>query len=280
MENRFKGYRKLSLRELQLLQLNAMKHIHQVCLKHNIKYYMIGGTLLGAVRHKGFIPWDDDIDIAMMREDYERFKQIFASEFDLSRFFLQHYDSDIDFRPAMLRVCIKNTIQDYPSEIHHKCCKNTYVDIFPLDNVPDSELERDTHIKELLNIDRLINIKLYHIYEQNSKLYVLFKRIVSKLLFDPLKTLQKKRIKSMTKYKDVSTKCVASTVSKYGYRKQIMDRNIYGNPVLYDFEDTQLFGVEQVDVYLTQLFGKKYMEIPPENKREVPHDVYIKETTK
>ena len=280
MEYRFVGYRKLSLRELQLLQLNTMKHIHKVCVKHNIKYYMIGGTLLGAVRHKGFIPWDDDIDIAMMREDYERFKKIFTSEFNLSRFFLQHYDSDTDFRPAMLRVCIKNTIQDYPSEAHHKSCKNTYVDIFPLDNVPDSEKERDIHIKELLNIDRLINIKLYHIYDYNSKWYILFKKIVSKILFVPLKTLQNERIKSMTKYKDVRTKCVASTVSKYGYRKQIMDRNIYGSPILYDFEDTQLFGVEKGDVYLTKLFGKKYMEIPPENKREIPHDVYIKEVVK
>lgn len=277
MESKFTGYRKMPLRELQLLQLDTMKQIHEVCEKHDINYYIIGGTLLGAIRHKGFIPWDDDIDIAMMRKDYERFKTIFTSEFDCSKFFLQHYDSDKDFRPAMLRVCIKDTIQDYPSEAHHRNCKNTYVDIFPLDNVPDSAVERDKHIKELLNIDRLINIKLYHIYEYNSKWYILFKKIISKFLFVSLKTLQHKRVKSMTKYKNVSTQCVASTVSKYGYEKQIMDREIYGKPTLYTFEDTMLYGVEQYDKYLTKLFSKKYMELPPKNKRERPHDVYIKE---
>lgn len=278
MENKFTGYRKMPLRELQLLQLDTMKLIHQACEKHGIDYYMIGGTLLGAIRHKGFIPWDDDIDIAMMRKDFNRFKEIFSAEFDSSKYFLQHYDSEKEFRPAMMRVCIKGTIQDLPSEAHHKNCKNTYVDIFPLDNVPDSQEERVLHMKELQRIDKYINIKMYHVHSGNSRLYVFAKKMISKLLcFISLKSLQRKRVASMSKYKDVSTRCVASTVSKYGYEKQIMDRAIYGKPVLYTFEDTMLYGVEQYDTYLTKLFSKKYMELPPENKREIPHDVYIKE---
>ena len=70
--------KKISLRELQMMQLATMKEIHVFCATHQINYYIIGGTLLGAIRHKGFIPWDDDIDIAMMRKDYDRFVELFA----------------------------------------------------------------------------------------------------------------------------------------------------------------------------------------------------------
>ena len=276
--DKYKNYRRLSLRELQLLQFHTMKLVHEVCVDEGINYYMIGGTLLGAIRHKGFIPWDDDIDIAMMRQDFDRFNEIFAENFDPSKFFLQSYYSDRDFRPAMMRVCIKNTIQDLKSEYHHRNCKNTYVDIFPLDNVPDSKSERVYHSKMLRLIDRFIDLKLYHIYEHNSKFTILNKKIVSIILsIIPLKLLQTARIKCMTLYKDQQTECVASTVSKYGYLKQVMSRDIYGTPQLYEFEDTHFYGVEQYDRYLQHLFGKDYMKVPPIEMREIPTDVYIKE---
>lgn len=273
----YPGYKKMELRELQLLQLEVMKTIHKICVKHDIKYYMIGGTLLGAIRHKGFIPWDDDIDIAMMRSDYEKFMQIFSCEFSSEKYFLQCYGTDKDFQPAMQRVCIKDTILDIPSEYHLRNCKNTYIDIFPLDNVPDSSEERTKHIAALKNIDRLFFYKLYHVYPWNSKAQILLKKTLAfALRLIPLSYLQRKRVEAMSQFKNVDTKCVASTVSKYGYAKQIMDRSIYGVPQLYKFEDTEFYGVEDYNAYLTHLFSKRYMELPPENKREVPRDVYIK----
>lgn len=279
MKNKdFQTKRLLSLRELQLLQLDTMKHIHAVCVQEGINYYMIGGTLLGAIRHHGFIPWDDDIDIAMLRCDYERFKRVFNAHFSADSYFLQSYDTDRDFRPAMLRVCIKGTYQDLRSEAHLKNCKNTYIDIFPLDNVPDEKTLQEKQARALQKTDRLIELKLYHLYPGNSRLYVLLKKIVSILLrIIPLSYLQRRRVAIMTKYADSETHNVSSTVSKYGYMKQVMDKQIYGVPTLYTFEDVEFYGVENYDAYLSQLFGKRYMQLPPEEKREKPHDVYIVE---
>lgn len=271
------GYRKLNLRELQIMQLSVMKLIHIVCVKYNIKYYMIGGTLLGAVRHKGFIPWDDDIDIAMMRDDFEKFKSVFDHEFDTSKLFLQHYDSDIYFQPALMRVCIKDTIMDLASEYHLHHCKNSYLDIFPLDNVPDDENLRIKHAKKLSLIDRLINLRYYHIYEKDTHFRVFVKKCVSFFIsLIPVSFLKNLRIKEMTKYNDSKTACVCSTVSHYKYAKQVMPREYYGIPQLMDFEDTQLYATAQTVNYLQQLFGSNYMEIPPIEKRDKPTDVYIK----
>lgn len=275
--NQYPGYSPLPLRDLQLLQLETMKSIHCVCVKHGIRYYLIAGSLLGAVRHGGFIPWDDDIDIAMMRSDYEHFKKVFTTEFSTDKYFLQDYTTDPYHLPALMRLCIKGTILDNPSESHHKNCKNTYIDIFPLDNIPDSEEMRKKHSKNLKRIDRLMELKRYHIYPQNSILDIFLKRLISAILcILPIRQLRKVRIKEMTKYDNEHTCSVCSTVSQYSYAKQSFKREIFGTPRLYKFEDTEFYGPEKEEEYLHHLYGANYMQIPPENKRRTPANVFIK----
>ena len=264
----------LSLRELQMLQLDLMKKVDNFCSEHGIEYYLIGGSCLGAVRHKGFIPWDDDIDIAMLREHYDKFVELFQKEFSEQEYFLQNYDTDKEFSPALSRICIRGTLVDIASERHLRTCKNAYIDIFPLDHIPDTVEEREKHRKKLYVIDRLIGLKQYHLY-RFTKLEIIAKKIVSLLLsIIPLKCLQRLRVATMTKYKDVLTENVCSTVSKYGYRKQIMSRSIYGKPARMIFEDACLNVPEDTDMYLTLLFGSDYMELPPESKRVAPQTSY------
>lgn len=269
--------KKLQLRELQMMQLATMKEIHLFCQKHKINYYIIGGTLLGAIRHNGFIPWDDDIDIAMMREDYERFVSLFSATLDKDKYFLQNYATEMTFQPALSRVCIKGTFVDVPAERHLKICKNTYIDVFPLDNVPDSKAERAIQREDLKRVDRMFELKLGRIYNKgflHSKQII--KRIISAIMsIVSYKFLQEKREQIMKRYAGINTKCVCNTVSQYGYDRQVIDRVVYGTPVLYDFEDTKLYGPEHYDEYLTHLYGKNYMQIPPDNKRVMPHDVYL-----
>lgn len=269
--------KKLSIRELQILQLDAMKTVHAFCVKHNIEYYMIGGTLLGAIRHKGFIPWDDDIDIAMMRKDYDRFVDTFIGEMDSDKYFLQNYETDIDFQPALSRLCIKGTLLDLPFERHLKLCKNTYIDIFPLDNVPDDDSLVYKMKKELSIVDKIFDLKMGRVYRNGFLGYkFIIKRGIRLFLSCiSLKRLQKRRIEIMTKYKNENTTRVSSTVSKYGFSKQIMPREVYGKPHLYVFEDTKLYGVEKPEDYLTHLFGPSYMEIPPVSQRQQSYDVYL-----
>lgn len=271
------GYRKLELRELQMLQLDVMKEIHKQCVANGIEYYLIAGSLLGAIRHGGFIPWDDDIDIAMMRPHYEKFKALFSKLFDTDKYFLQSYDTDAAFQPALMRVCIKGTYVDVKSQEHLKHCKNTYIDIFPLDNVPDDVSLRVKHAKNLKRIDDVMFAKLYRVYPTNGCAMRLMKKIVSKMLcVVPLKSLQSKRENEMRRYQDVDTECVCSTVSKYGYNRQIMPREIYGTPTTVQFEDTQFMCPKQYLRYLSSLYGDNYMQLPPEEKRIKPQPVYIK----
>lgn len=269
---KYSGYRKMEIRELQLLQLDVMKEIHEVCIKHKIEYYLIAGSILGAVRHGGFIPWDDDIDIAMMRPQYDKFRRVFFEEFDQTRYFLQDYDTDKEHRPALMRFCIKGTIQDLPYEYHLKNCKNTYIDIFPLDNVPNGEKKRKIHAFLNRICDKLLIKKLYITSNKgwNEKVYW----IVCKIL--PLNLIRNMKVRCMKMYNnDHRCYAVCSMESHYSYEKQTMDKSIYGKPTLIKFEDTYFYGPEKTEEYLMKLYGINYMQIPSEDKREKPFDVYI-----
>ena len=273
---RIEDYTLLPLRDVQLLQLDVMKQIHRVCIKRNIKYYLIAGSVLGAVRHGGFIPWDDDIDIAMMRDDYERFKTIFYEEFEDNRFFLQHYDSDVDFKPALMRFCIKGTIRVSECEKQWHNCKNMYIDIFPLDNAPDNDLLRKKQAKKIKKLRGILSKKLYGLYPSNSGLVVSLKKVVSfAYRLYPLHLVQNKLNQVMQQYNHQQTVSVCSMASKYKYVKQCIDRSIYGDPTLLRFEDTEFFGPEQPKEYLEHLYGKDYMQLPPPEKRDQPEDVFI-----
>ncbi len=271
----FEECRKMSLTEIQSTQLEAMKHIHEVCVKHDIKYYIIAGTMLGAVRHNGFIPWDDDIDIAMFREDFEKFKLIFNKEFDKSKYFLQHFETDSYFSKALMRVLVVGTKLDLPYEDHLKHRKEMYLDIFPLDNAPDTKEARNTHAKKIRNIDKLFKLRYYKIFGKDSQFSIFIKKCVSFFIsLIPRKVLVKKRIEIMQQYNKVQTSLVVSTVSQYKYEKQSMMRGLYGNPTLIKFEDAEFFGPEYPEQYLKQLYGDNYMQIPPIEKRRTPTPVY------
>ncbi len=268
-------YREMSLKEIQQMELEVLKTIHEVCVRHNINYYMIGGTLLGAVRHGGFIPWDDDIDIAMLREDFEKFKMVYSKEIDGTKYFLQHFDTDPYFDTAMMRVCVKGTVLDIPSTEHHKMCKCAYLDIFPLDAAPVDETSQLQHAQELHKIDRIIQLKNYRIYDFDNVVRKNIKRFVAFLLnVCPLKKLNQKRLKVMQKYNDKNTGYVVQSVSHYPYKHQIRPIEYFGKPQLVKFEDTEFYAPANIEGCLTMLFGKNYMQIPPEEKREKPTPVY------
>ena len=121
-----------NLRKLQLLQLDIAKAIKELCESNGIPYFLIGGTLLGAIRHKGFIPWDDDFDVGMLREDYERFIKIAEEKLDKKKFFLETWDTEKGYGFPFAKVKLNGTKypeRNAPKSVH----QGIFVDVFPID---------------------------------------------------------------------------------------------------------------------------------------------------
>ena len=139
------------LKKLQLTQLKIMDLIHEFCVKNDIKYYMIGGTLLGSVRHKGFIPWDLDIDIAMLRTDYDKFKKI---SHQLPACLEYHYYGNFKkYSRPHCEVALKNTMIHARSDKYNKKTyyNGIFIDIFPLDYLPSDNknlIKQEQQIKK------------------------------------------------------------------------------------------------------------------------------------
>lgn len=133
------------LRRLQLTQLELLIEFDRICRKHQISYILDGGTLLGAVRHKGFIPWDDDIDVSMLRSDYERFCAVCIQELDQKRFFWQTHETDPEYRWAYGKLLYKGTVFVRLHQEHLKMKQFIFIDVFPFDGVPDNPFLRKIH---------------------------------------------------------------------------------------------------------------------------------------
>ena len=125
------------LRKVQLTELEILEKIDEICKKNNINYFLIGGTLLGDVRHKGFIPWDDDIDIGMLREDYEKFINVCLKNGALGKdYYLHCNESDDDYFIPFIKVKKNNTTFAEKNIENINTHKGIFLDIFPYDNVP------------------------------------------------------------------------------------------------------------------------------------------------
>lgn len=125
------------MRQMQLLQLDILKEFDRICRKHGLKYTLCGGSMLGAVRHKGFIPWDDDIDVTMLRDEYERFCAICRTELNQEKYFLQTMDTDPEYRLVYGRILLNGTAFVRAGQEHMKSRNGIFIDIFPRDGLSD-----------------------------------------------------------------------------------------------------------------------------------------------
>lgn len=140
------------------IEIECLEEIKRICKKYDVTYYAIAGTLLGAVRHKGFIPWDNDIDLGMPRKDYEKFMEVAAQELK-EPYFMQTYKTERRFSFDMIKIRNSNTTAFTPTEDINDLHKGIFIDIFPIDNEPDDYYvrreENKRHINQLCNIDRI-----------------------------------------------------------------------------------------------------------------------------
>ena len=134
-----------TLQKLQRTELEILTEFDRICRKNNISYTLTGGTLLGAVRHGGFIPWDDDADVAMLRPEYEKFKLALAADLDHERYYFQDMDETVGYRWGYGKLRRKNTVFLREHQEHMPYEQGVFLDVFPRDGVPDGKALRTVH---------------------------------------------------------------------------------------------------------------------------------------
>ena len=265
--------RLLSLKEVQNLLLEVMVTVDTFCRQHSINYYMIGGTILGAVRHKGFIPWDDDIDIGMLREDYERFL-VLAKDYQWE-YELKNYRSAKNCDYVITRLFIPNTYIDNPALSKTKIDKRLYFDIFPLDYASGDLKHQMKQSKRLVKLKKTVAYIDVKANSKNSKTEIFIKKVLSFIL-SPFRQIVLSTLENtMSKYKTGNYVC--SMASQYSYERQTFKKSVYGEPKEYEFEGHSFMGPDKSHEYLSQLYGNDYLELPPVEKRRKGCDIYMKE---
>ena len=263
------------IREYQLAQLELIKMMDDLCSQLNLTYYIIGGTLLGAVRHDGFIPWDPDIDIAMPRKDYEAIRKHFKLN-KSDRYFYQHYETEKNHLSPHALIRIKDSHVIFKSfESRYKPqYDGIYLDIFPLDNAPLSKKLQNKQVKKINRLRKIVYLKAGYIYPSNSSMTIFLKKCVSALLSPwSFAFLNKKLDDTMRKYTGKSSEYLVSMASHYSYWKQLMPKSIYGTPKRINFEGLSLQSPAETHEYLTRIY-KNYMELPPEDQRNTILDMF------
>ncbi len=264
---------KYSIDEIHNIDLKIAKEFLKICKKHNLKYYIIGGTFLGAIRHKGFIPWDDDIDIAMPREDYEKFLKVANDELPKNLKLVTFYNND-DHRYFLPRIVDLNTeiIEKRFEKIGKK--SNLFIDIFPIDGTPNNPLLRKIYYFRIL-FNRML-VSWYYIdtidparkrKKYEKVLIALGKIFPTKKIINPKKTLIK--IDKILKKQKIEKSNYIGTIMGAYRTREIVPTKYFGKPTEYSFEDIKLTGPEMYHEYLTHMYGD-YMT-PPKNKGNNSH---------
>lgn len=258
------------VRQYQMAQLRLLEYFDSVCTNMGLKYYLVFGTLLGAVRHKGFIPWDADIDVAMFRDDYEAFKREFVNQPN-DLLFYQHYNSEKNHSSPHAVLKIKDTHVHFKKENASKykpAYDGIYIDLFPIDNVSEDEKQQNAQVKRIARIRRFVSYKLAPVYSNTSVFCKVVKLFISFILKPvSFRALFQKADKIMQKYDLIKdTEYVAILTDPLVFKKQLFPRSVFGNGKLVDFEGKQFRVPVNADLFLSIRYGN-YMDLPPEKER-------------
>ncbi len=259
----------LELKAIHNKLLEMFKDFHDFCVENDLKYYMIGGTMLGAFRHKGFIPWDDDIDVGMPREDYDKFISL-ADKFPNKYIVEDATDDNKDYKILYAKVFDKSSTIIERSRTPMK--RGLFLDVFPLDGLGDDKEKGIKYYKKVSKWVTLENMTTCA-FRKGRKWYknvaVFLGRIISPLFISERK-INKKFRKLASKYSFYGSDIIANFAGAWGV-KEVMPKSYFGEPTLYDFENIKTYGVEDADKYLTNVYGD-YMKLPPVEKRVTHHD--------
>ena len=264
-----------NLVKMQRTEFKMLEVIDRICTSNNIQYYIAFGTLLGAVRHNGFIPWDDDIDITMPRPDYDRFVQICKKELNtpyqlntidqMQNGFCYYYSRVEDTSIKLERNATRK-----------KMIVPVWVDIFPIDGAPSDKVEYNRWYKDIRKWKKVFLFSQYRYLsadEENVKSSGWIKRVLRNAVYylqlDRLintKWAWGKLDRLTRKYDYTKCDLVTTLTGRYG-AKEVFDKSVFGEGHKYVFEGKEFFGPKNADLFLSQIYGD-YMTLPPEKDRK------------
>lgn len=265
------------IRKLQLEELNILDEYVKICEENKLRYYSLGGTLLGSIRHKGFIPWDDDVDMSMPREDYEKFIKI-AKEKLNSQFEIVTYEDDENYKYPWARMITRNMkIINHMANIPRE--EFAWIDIIPLDGFPNKGIKRKLHklhlsfwwnLNQIVQFDELVDQKRKRstFGKIALKIASLFKWLGKIINY---KTCLKHLNKVLMKYPyDSDSDEIINFLAAYGF-DEVFTRESFASSEKYDFEGRKLNGPKGYDDVLTRIYNSSYMELPPVEERNKHH---------
>lgn len=265
--------KEIGLEERKKLLLEMMDEVDSFFRKNNLTYYLAFGTLIGAIRHKGFIPWDDDMDIMMPREDYNKLSALFPRE-GIYRFLAPGIINNYPY--AFGKIIDTRTVKYEPIRNKYQVI-GLDIDVFPIDNYPDDHDEAEKWCDEISKTQKLLNIQFARFSKGRNFVRTIVKNIivafwytldnlgictVNKTVFK-LDKLSRKYNKKETNY------CGISSISTYGVRKRNR-KFVFDSALEVDFEGHKYLAPSGYDEYLTDTYGN-YMQLPPLEKRKTHH---------
>lgn len=266
------------IRKIQMADLNLFKSLIKIFEKHNLTYFLSGGTFLGAVRHEGFIPWDDDIDISMPRKDYEKFLGLYLDELP-KHIEVVNFHIDPEYKYYITRVL--NTDVNV-REIRTGDVTNPAVDILPLDGAPNNLLIRNWYYFKIMTLRALISLSYRDNIDQARKRSTFEKLVIRIGLLIPINKmfnpheLKMRLDKEMQKYKMENSKYSGCLMGAYR-TNQMVPTEWFSDGNKYKFEDIEVNGPKNYEGYLTQMYGE-FMKMPSQEKiKEKNHYELLKE---
>ena len=268
-----KKYDETTLKKLQEIELEMLHDFVKICEKNDIQYFGIGGTAIGALRHKGFIPWDDDIDLAFERKDYEKFCETVEKEY-ASKYYILNYETDSNYPLFTTRMCKKGTVFQEHAMKNVKCPFGIFLDLYAYDNVPDDKNEMKKQAakawiySKLLILCSIKSSNLVQLHGMKKKIALAMCKIayyVVKILRISTDKIYEKGKKCCTQYNGEKTHKLAYLTEAKLYGSMIKRKDLYPLQEL-QFEDLKLKFPNNMHEMMTAYYGD-YMQLPPVEKR-------------